>query len=112
MWPHERSLVKQLAGKPFAVLGVNTSEPTAADLKKVMEKENLAWRSFSDPRKDGGWGPISKKWNLSGTPTIYLIDHKGVIRHKWLGGPGDKIVEEALEMLLQEAGGDQSKARR
>ena len=35
MWPHERSLVKQLAGKPFAVIGVNVSEKNAADLEEV-----------------------------------------------------------------------------
>ena len=36
MWPHERSLVKQLAGKPFAVIGVNISEPNPAALKKLL----------------------------------------------------------------------------
>ncbi len=65
MWPHERSLVKQLAGKPFAVIGVNVSEPNPAALKKVVEKENLTWRSFSDPRTSEGWGAIAKKWNLA-----------------------------------------------
>ena len=39
MWPHERSLVKQLAGKPFAVIGVNVSEASPSALKKVVEKE-------------------------------------------------------------------------
>src|SRR5256885_16224962 len=86
MWPHERSLVKQLAGKPFAVIGVNVSEPNPSALKKVVEKESLTWRSFSDPRTSEGWGAIAKKWNLAGTPTIYLIDHKGVIRHNRLRG--------------------------
>ena len=103
MWPHERSLVSQLAGKPFAVVGVNISEPNASALKKLMETENLTWRSFSDPRTSEGWGPISKKWNLAGTPTIYLIDHKGVIRHKWLGGAPAKIIDNAVEKLVHEA---------
>jgi len=102
MWPHERSLVKQLAGKPFAVIGVNISEPNTSALKKVVEKENLTWRSFSDPRTSEGWGAISKKWNLAGTPTIYLIDHKGVIRHKWLGGARAKVIDNAVEELIQE----------
>ena len=102
MWPHERSLVKHLAGKPFAVIGVNISEAGAADLKKVMEKEHLAWRSFTDPRTSEGWGAIAKKWNLAGTPTIYLIDHKGVIRHKWLGGARAKVIDNAVEKLIQE----------
>jgi peroxiredoxin len=102
MWPHERSLVKQLAGKPFAVLGVNISEPSPSALKKLVEKENLTWRSFSDPPTSGGLGAISKRWNLSGTPTIYLLDHKGVIRHKWLGGAREKVIDSAVAELLQE----------
>ena len=102
MWPHERSLVKQLAGKPFAVIGVNISEANSSALKKLVEKENLTWRSFSDPPTSAGLGAIAKRWNLSGTPTIYLIDHKGVIRHKWLGGPREKVIDEALEKLIQE----------
>jgi peroxiredoxin len=102
MWPHERSLVSQLAGKPFAVVGVNISEPDTSALKKLMEKENLTWRTFSDPRTSEGWGPISKKWNLAGTPTIYLIDSKGVIRHKWLGGARDNVIDKAVDLLVQE----------
>ena len=102
MWPHERSLVKQLAGKPFAVIGVNISEPNTAALKKLVEKENLTWRSFSDPPTSEGRGEISKKWNLAGTPTIYLIDPKGVIRHKWLGGARAQVIDNAVEELIQE----------
>ena len=102
MWPHERSLVKQLADKPFAVIGANVSEANPSALKKVVEKENLTWRSFSDPRTSEGWGAIAKKWNLAGTPTIYLIDHKGVIRYKWLGGARAKVIDNAVEELIQE----------
>jgi len=101
MWPHERSLVKQLAGKPFAVIGVNVSEPSTPALKKLVEKEKLTWRSFSDPPTNAGWGAIAKKWNLAGTPTIYLLDHKGVIRYKWLGGAREKVIEHAVEELIQ-----------
>jgi peroxiredoxin len=103
MWPHERSLVKQLSGKPFAVVGVNVSEPNTPALKKVMDKENLTWRSFSDPRTSEGWGAISKTWNLAGTPTIYLIDYKGVIRHKWLGGAREQVIDNSVEELVREA---------
>jgi peroxiredoxin len=101
MWPHERSLVKHLSDKPFAVIGVNISEASTKALKKVVEKESLTWRSFSDPRTSEGWGPIATKWNLSGTPTIYLIDHKGVIRYKWLGGARAKVIDSAVEKLIQ-----------
>ena len=105
MWPHERSLVKNLADKPFAVIGVNISAPNPAALKKVVEKENLTWRSFSDPPTSEGRGAIAKKWNLGGTPTIYLIDHKGVIRHKWVGGARANLIDNAVEKLIQEVEG-------
>ena len=72
-----------------------------------MDKENLTWRSFADPRKgEDYFGPICTQWNLSGTPRIYVLDHKGVIRHKWIGGPGEKAIEKTLEKLIKEAGGD------
>jgi peroxiredoxin len=105
MWPHERSLAKQFAARPFAVIGVNISEPSTSALKKIVEKENLTWRSFSDPPASGGMGAIAKKWNLGGTPTIYLIDHKGVIRHKWVGGASAKVIDKAVEELIQEVEG-------
>jgi hypothetical protein len=67
-----------------------------------MDKEKLTWRSFADPG-DIGQGAIAAKWNLSGTPTLYIIDHKGVIRHKWVGTPGEKAIDAALEKLIIEA---------
>ena len=105
MWPHERSLVSKLADKPFAVIGVNISEPNPAALRTVVEKHNLTWRSFSDPPTSEGRGAIAKKWNLGGTPTIYLIDHKGVIRHKWVGGARANLIDNAVEKLIQEVEG-------
>ena len=105
MWPHERSLVSKLADKSFAVIGVNISEPNPAALRKVVEKHNLTWRSFSDPPTSEWRGAIAKKWNLGGTPTIYLIDHKGVIRHKWVGGARANLIDNAVEKLIQEVEG-------
>jgi hypothetical protein len=61
-----------------------------------MDKEKLTWRSFADD------GAITSKWNQSFTPTLYLLDHKGVIRHKWVGSPGEKAIDAALEKLLNE----------
>jgi hypothetical protein len=40
------------------------------------------------------------KWNFPATPTFYLIDHKGIIRHKWTGAPGEKVMDAALEKLI------------
>jgi peroxiredoxin len=75
-------------------------EPGA--LKVVMAKENINWRSFDDDRT------ISRKWNSPATPAFYVIDHEGVIRHKWIGHPGEKTIDDALEELIREAEKDSS----
>jgi hypothetical protein len=98
MYPHERSLVKKLADKPFALLGIN-SDVDKAELKKVMEKEEITWRSWWNG-PEGTSGPIAKTWNVSGWPTVYLLDHKGVIRYKHL--VLGKELDEAIEQLLKE----------
>jgi hypothetical protein len=97
MYPHERSLVKKLADKPFALLGINSDDNLEA-LKKVLEKEEITWRSWWNGLQ-GTNGPISKKWNVRGWPTIYVLDHKGVIRYKNVRG---EKMEEAVEKLLKE----------
>jgi thioredoxin family protein len=100
MYPHERSLVKKLEGKPFALLGINSDTDRDA-LKEVLKKEEITWRSFWNGGSTGG--PISTEWNVQGWPTLYVIDHKGVIRHKHLGSPGDKVLDEELDKLIAEA---------
>jgi len=97
MYPHERSLVKRLQGKPFALVGVN-SDPDKAALQKRLQEENITWPSFWNGLKGTG-GPISAKWNVSGWPTIYVLDQKGVIRFK--GVRGEKM-DEAVDQLLAE----------
>jgi AhpC/TSA family len=96
MFPHERSLVKRLDGKPFALIGVNSDEDKEK-LKTENEKQQVTWRSFWDGSTDG---PIATKWNVSGWPTIYVIDAKGVIRFKNVRG---EAMDKAVDELLKEA---------
>src|SRR4051812_22243112 len=101
MYPHERSLVKKMAEKPFALLGVNSDTDLAA-LKPTLKEENITWRSFWNG-PDGTGGPISTEWKVNAWPTLYVIDHKGVVRHKWLGSPGDEVLDKAIEKLVEAA---------
>ena len=94
--------MEKLRGKPFALIGVNIVGNDPAKLKEVMVREKLTWRSFTD-RGRIGQGPIATRWNVAMTPTFYVIDHTGTIRHKWLGPPGDKVIDAALEKLIEEA---------
>jgi hypothetical protein len=96
MFEHERSLVKRLEGKPFALVGVN-SDLDREETKKKNEKEHITWRSFWN---SGQIGPISLKWNVFSWPTLYLIDAKGVIRYK---NPDDKVLDEVIDALVKES---------
>ena len=101
MFPHERSLVKQYADSPFAIIGVN-SDKDLDQLHAKNSKENITWRSFWNG-PEGTRGPISTKWNVAGWPTLFLIDHEGVIRHKWLGSPTTDILDGAIAELIEKA---------
>ena len=56
-----------------------------------MEEDNITWRTFSNG-PEGTSGPTSRAWTVSVWPTLYLIDHEGVIRFK--GPRGEKMDEE------------------
>jgi hypothetical protein len=94
------------------LIGVNVNGYDPSKLKQVMIKEKISWRSFADR------GAIIGTWNLPGTPMFYVIDHKGVIRHKWVGSsadyklgglPDEKTIDAALAKLIQEAERDAAK---
>ena len=104
MYPHERSLVKKMAGRPFAIIGVN-SDRDLDKLHGVLEKEEITWRSFCCG-EEGTGGAIPSLWNVSGWPTVYFIDHKGVIREKSVGSPDD--LDGTVERLVSEAEGKTS----
>ena len=87
----------KLKEKPFALIGVNCWNEDPAKLKKVMTREKLNWRTFA------AQGDIAEQWNNPATPTFYVIDHKGAIRRKWVGNPGEKSIDAVLENLIQEA---------
>jgi len=93
MYPHERSLVKQLAGKPFALVGVN-SDRNLDEIRKTIKEKNLSWRSFQN--EEGVDGKISEMWGIQGWPTIFILDAKGVIRWTGHGGDFDSVIEECL----------------
>ena len=99
MYGHERSLVKQLADKPFALIGVN-SDRDLEKTQQVVKDKNITWRSFWNGPK-GTSGPISTKWGVTGWPTIYVLDSEGVIRYK--GVRGAKM-DDAVTTLLAEMG--------
>jgi peroxiredoxin len=94
MVPHERSLVRRLRGRPFALVGVNRNE-SREGLKRCERKHGVTWRSFFD----GVEGPISTGHNIRRMPTTYVLDAKGVIRYIDVRG---QALDRAVDQLLAE----------
>jgi hypothetical protein len=98
--------VKKHEGRPFAIVGVN-SDPDRKKAREVLAKEKITWRSFWDGGSPDG--PIHGKWNVTVFPTMYLIDHRGlIVRRAGLDINGgqiglDRKSQQVMEQKIKEA---------
>jgi len=94
--------VEKWKDRPFALLGVNsdnTSSDKGMQLYKTKQKEmGVTWRSF---RNEGNTPNISDDWRVRSWPTLFYIDHEGVIREKNVREEGE--MERVLEELIAAA---------
>jgi peroxiredoxin len=109
MYPLARSLMKKMERRPFVLLGVN-SDDDRAKLRQRIKDEDINWRSWWDGGSDHG--PIAAEYDISGWPTVYVLDHHGIIRHKFLGPPDDEVfdINRIIDELTTNAGGETSSA--
>lgn len=102
MYPASRALVTRMKGKPFALLGVN-SDTDRKTLQQRIEQEKLPWRSWFE---GGRKGPIASQYKVPGWPTLYLVDHRGIVRLKSLGPPDEEVFDSLLDELIDRASRD------
>jgi thiol-disulfide isomerase/thioredoxin len=98
--PHERKVATRLQGRPFAIVGVNADREKEKALA-ACERERMTWRSFVNER--AGRPRIAQAWGLAVWPTLYLIDHKGVIRKRWVGSPVLEELDTTIDRLVEKA---------
>ncbi len=112
--PPMRAVASGLASESFVLLGV-TAEPFPAGaatgasreaLKKAMDPASLPIRFWFDLAPGGKPGPIQKAWNARFV--IYLIDHRGTIRFKYVGRP--EFFENGAKILLKELAEEKARA--
>ena len=89
MYPHERSLVDTLRNEPFTILGVNSDPPEV--YRTAVEANGITWPSFFDGGTTGG--PIATRWGIHLWPTVFILDHEGVIRAVGHGVDDDLVHE-------------------
>ncbi len=103
MIPHERELVKRMHGKPFAFVSVSADDEKDA-LTSFLDRTEMPWNHWwagngGDESKD----TLASLWNVHAFPTLYVVDAKGVIRHKFVGVPDGDVLDDAVDALVKEA---------
>ncbi len=100
MIPHTRELVKKMKDKPFVFVNISGDDEKQTVIN-FLKKEEMPWTHW--------WGrnDIVEAWQIEAFPTIFILDHKGVIRYRDLRG---KDMDEAVEKLVKECE-DEKKAK-
>jgi thiol-disulfide isomerase/thioredoxin len=99
MIPHERELVAKMKNKPFVLVSAS-ADVKKETLQKFLEKEEMPWTHWWD---NGPESAVLKKYRVKAFPTLFLIDHTGTIRYKWVGSPGNDKIDAAVEELVKAA---------
>jgi beta-lactamase regulating signal transducer with metallopeptidase domain len=97
----QRHLAERMAGKPVALIGVNSDEDISKGLAAAV-KEGMTWASFWNGSL-GPDGPIAKDWHVRIWPAVFILNGDGVICFKFSGHAGDEagpILEAIVERVL------------
>ncbi|MEE9272383.1 MAG: TlpA disulfide reductase family protein [Robiginitomaculum sp.] len=94
-FPHMRELKEKYKNRPFEILGIS-ADNAIADVTEFLEDENLPWDLWYSGKEKG----VVKQWNINGFPTVFLVNHNGVIVSK---NPSDEQLEAMLTGLVYEA---------
>ncbi|NOQ87902.1 MAG: DsbE family thiol:disulfide interchange protein [Gammaproteobacteria bacterium] len=91
----EHETVKQLSRNGVRVIGLNyKDEPDAA--KNWLAKLGNPYQAIAVDYN----GRIAIDWGVYGAPETFLIDKKGIIRHKVIGPLSDKEKYDALMSVM------------
>jgi peroxiredoxin len=79
MYASQNALVNRMKGREFALVGVSCYS-VRERAREAVKENHLAWRSWHDSGQLAG-GHIAERYGLTGFPTWFLIDARGVVSH-------------------------------
>jgi peroxiredoxin len=98
--PHEKEKVQvAYANRPFVMLGVAADSMDV--LREFFRDEPLPWPNIAD----GSPSITAQEWNVEYFPSALLVDHTGVIRHRWFPLANPEEVWLAVERAVRTAEG-------
>ena len=97
--PHELGWLTKFKDRPFAIVGVNCDEDLN-EAKLAVKKYAIAWPSIADRLAKKKTESVERLYHVGGYPTVYVIDHNGVIRQNQLRG---SALDQPLEDFIRAA---------
>jgi peroxiredoxin len=99
LYPLQRKLVDKFKDEAFAILSVSRDE-SVDTLKESLASGKITWRCWWD----GMQGPIYEAWNSPGAPTLFLLNHEGIIQDAGLNrSTPQEEFERTIAALLKNA---------
>ena len=103
-YPYHRFVLENYQDRPIVLLGIN-SDAELETIQQAKIDERLPYRTWwdghSQPDADAvaAEGPIATRWNVTGWPTIYILDEEGVIR--FVGKRGGEFIAALDELWME-----------
>jgi len=96
--PRYEALRQQLQAGGFEVIGVDVDQHPQ-DGEKLLKTLHLSYPQVPDPQ-----GDLAERYGVSGMPSSYLIDRRGVVRQTHTGFEKNDIepLRKAVAQLLEE----------
>ncbi len=93
--PAVKAAYEKLNAKGFEIVGISFDQDKAA-LEKLVAKEKMPWPQYFEGGEKGN--KFGEEFNISGIPTMWLVDKQGVLRDL----NGREKLTEKVEKLLAE----------
>ena len=103
-YPYHRFVLENYEDRSIVLLGIN-SDAELETIRQAKVDERLPYRTWwdghSQPDADivAAKGPIATRWNVTGWPTIYILDEEGVIR--FVGKRGGEFIAALDELYME-----------
>jgi hypothetical protein len=98
MLSREKALVQRLEKEPFALIGIDTDQDLEV-FNAQRQKSGVTWRNVWEGPVRPGLGPLCRAWRVVKFPTVYVLDHRGVVRFVDLRGDD---LDRSVDALLAE----------
>jgi thiol-disulfide isomerase/thioredoxin len=94
--PRVKKAYADFHGKGLEILGVSCDQDGAALSKFLAQNKDMPWPQLFDA-KTPGWHPLAKQYGITGIPTMFLIDKKGVCRSVTARENFEELIPKMLE---------------